>query len=52
MDDKLSVQEIGLIRWYRGLDDRIKQAINIWLLTGDKTLLEYSVTHHRHQVAA
>lgn len=39
--------EVGLIRWYRGLDQRIKQALHLWLLTGDSTLLKYEFTHHR-----
>ena len=47
-----TVAEIGLIRWYRGLDQRIRQAFDIYLLTGDATLLTFQVTHHLFQIAA
>ncbi len=48
----LTIAEIGLIRWYRSLDNRIRQAIDLWLLTGDTTLITLHFTHHPFQVAA
>lgn len=44
--------EVGLIRWYRGLDQRIRQAFHMYLLTGDATMLTFHFTHHPYQVAA
>lgn len=43
--------EIGLIRWYRDLPTPIKNAIHLWLLTGDSSLIAYEFSRH-HQAAA
>lgn len=50
--DSLSAAEIGLIRWYRSLDQRTRKAIDIYLLTGDTSLLTYHFTHHLDLAAA
>lgn len=47
MDWNLSKTEVGLIRYYRSLDKRIKAGLYLWLLTGDATLL----THRLRQAA-
>jgi hypothetical protein len=49
---ELSVAEIGLIRWYRGLYKRMRQALEMWLLTGYVSLMAYQITHQYHQAAA
>lgn len=49
---RLTIAEIGLIHWYRGLGQHIRQAIDLWLLTGDTSLLTYYFTHHLHLAAA
>lgn len=48
MNELLTPAECGLIRWYRSLtDERIREAIYLWLFTGDMEL----VTHHLRQAA-
>lgn len=48
MNELLTPDEIGLIRYYRSLtDERIREAIYLWLLSGDMEL----VTRHLRQAA-
>lgn len=44
--------EIGLIRWYRSLDNRMREAIQFWILTGNAELLIFEVTLRHRQIAA
>lgn len=41
---ELSVEEIGAIRWYRSLNQRMRKAVDLWLLTGEGSLLLYEFT--------
>lgn len=50
--DSLSDAEIGLVRWFRNLPQRTRDAIMFFLETGDTTYLLYEFTHHPLQVAA
>lgn len=49
---ELSAAEIGLVRWFRSLDKRTKHALQVWLLTGDVSLMAYHTTRQYHQAAA
>lgn len=49
---ELTAAEIGLIRWYRGLNPRIRQAMYVWLLTGNVVLIQHQICHQRSQIAA
>ncbi len=44
--------EIGLVRWLRSLKPRTKEAVYLWLLTGDSSLLIIEFTHLRLRAAA
>lgn len=47
--DSLTAAEIGLVRWYRSLPQRTRDAITYFLETGDVTLLSYEFSRHRHR---
>lgn len=51
MEETLTKPEVGLVRWVRSLDQRTRDAIYLWLVTGDDTLMLYEFNRHL-QIAA
>lgn len=49
---ELSAAEIGLVRWLRSLNQRTLNAIYLYFMTGDDTLLLIEFTRHNLRVAA
>lgn len=47
----LSPAEIGLIRYQRSLNERIREAIYLWLFMGDTSLLYFELTRPRLKAA-
>lgn len=40
----LTAAEKGIVRWFRSLDQRTINAIHLWLLFGDTTMIVYEFT--------
>lgn len=51
MDVALSEAEIGAVRWFRSLNQRTQNAIYIWLISGDASMIISEFTRH-HRLAA
>lgn len=49
---ELTAAEIGLVRWLRSISPRTLKAIELWLFTGDDTLLFFELTRPDLKVAA
>ena len=49
---ELTAAEIGLVRWLRTVNQRTLNAIYLYLMTGDDTLLFIEFTHPDLKVAA
>lgn len=49
---ELTAAEVGLVRWLRTVNHRTLKAIDLWLFTGDNTLLLLELTRPDLKVAA